>query len=51
MQGTIQAFRDRGYPVETWVVPNGGHGWGKRENHMEEKILSFFFKHTLTTKN
>jgi len=47
VQGSIQSFRNRGYPVEAWIVPNRGHGWGNREDQMEEKILSFFFKHTL----
>jgi poly(3-hydroxybutyrate) depolymerase len=51
VQTSIQAFRDRGYPVETWVVPGCGHAWGWREHRMEEKILTFFFKHTLPLKD
>jgi polyhydroxybutyrate depolymerase len=51
VQNSIQAFRDRGYPVETWVVPGCGHAWGQREHQMEEKIITFFLKHTLPQKD
>ncbi|ATC64521.1 hypothetical protein CMV30_11465 [Nibricoccus aquaticus] len=47
VQSSVQAFRNAGYPVTFWAVPNCGHGWGGREQQMEEKILTFFFKHQL----
>ena len=43
----IAEWRRAGFQVETWFLPNCGHGWGAPANHVEERILDFFFQHPM----
>jgi|SRR5882724_12038691 len=47
VQASIKDFERSGFPVETLVLPNWGHSWGGQPNQVEEKMLAFFFSHTL----
>lgn len=47
VQSCLSAFRTEGFPVETLVLPDWGHSWGGETHRVEEKIISFFFRHQL----
>jgi len=47
VQSRIKAYEVAGFPVESLVLANWGHSWGGSENHVEEKILTFFFAHPM----
>ena len=43
----IAEWRRAGFPVETWFLRDWGHSWGGPANHVEERIVDFFFQHPM----